>query len=340
LLIAEVTGENISIEDFLSHVHVETRTIDDGKSAPPATTNATNRPEEYDQETGERDEEMMSHDGETKDDGDDGLPVQTFAEPIDMHVIGHDENVKKRRMMSLSDEQCNQDGGDSSVERAGSNQSVTFEELRTMELLQRQLMETEKRAQSAEEKAFLAESELKEAEERIRFLERCLQKTENVDCLQPSTEDDVSSETKPPEINISTIIRSSPYPANSPNPTNSPHPTTNQGKLSTVNAEPETQISSQEQDSTVPGGSTEEQTAPPEDTTMKDRTSPKVADSAEMENYVSTSIESKEADVEESLLEESLVSNDSKNGLVISIDGESLCSISPTLIPSPDEPPV
>jgi hypothetical protein len=38
--------------------------------------------------------------------------------------------------------------------------------------------ETEKRAQSAEEKAFLAESSLKDAEEKIRALERTLQKME------------------------------------------------------------------------------------------------------------------------------------------------------------------
>ncbi|XP_067017246.1 axonemal dynein light chain domain-containing protein 1-like isoform X2 [Acropora muricata] len=96
-----------------------------------------------------------------------------------MHVLGHDDNVKTKTLEELPEDQevefltvLETDGQQAAVRSPSPDTRKALEALAAVERLQVQLLETEERAQAAEERAIQAEAELKQALERIRALER------------------------------------------------------------------------------------------------------------------------------------------------------------------------
>ncbi|XP_065068274.1 axonemal dynein light chain domain-containing protein 1-like isoform X3 [Rhopilema esculentum] len=106
-----------------------------------------------------------------EDQGREHSPESTKLndDSIQMHVIGEDDNVKVKVLdiAAISNEMTSNVSQDLALENKSS-----LEALGTIEKLQEQLVETEERAQMLEERAISAETQLKEALERIRALER------------------------------------------------------------------------------------------------------------------------------------------------------------------------
>jgi len=94
-----------------------------------------------------------------------------------MLFIGNDDNVKQKNVIVKTESLERKLSSDSKDNEPTS--SLSFEALSTLEQLQNQLIETEDRAQAAEERAFLAETALKEANERVRALERSVSRMES-----------------------------------------------------------------------------------------------------------------------------------------------------------------
>ncbi|XP_032220070.1 axonemal dynein light chain domain-containing protein 1 [Nematostella vectensis] len=94
-----------------------------------------------------------------------------------MHVLGHDENIRTKSLEHLpADQELGQlevpDSESMPARSPSPDTKKALEALAAVERLQSQLLETEERAQASEERALKAETELKQALERIRALER------------------------------------------------------------------------------------------------------------------------------------------------------------------------
>lgn len=179
LLIHELTGETIPMNDFQSRIKNMTTSSEkvevyaDVPTTQPAVMELTN----------DDADKIANVDGEQLEDASNNQSIDASAEDnavtdgaVEMMVIGTDENVKKKTMEDVTSETT-------AMHKKPRNDvqspSMSLESLNTLEKMQCQLLMTEERAQEAEHKAFTAESSLKEAEERIRALERSLSKYES-----------------------------------------------------------------------------------------------------------------------------------------------------------------
>ncbi|XP_078605454.1 axonemal dynein light chain domain-containing protein 1-like isoform X2 [Branchiostoma floridae x Branchiostoma japonicum] len=115
---------------------------------------------------GERkEEETKSGDGQQS--GEEKKPEEDTTQ---MQVIGHDDNVHPQ---SLEDKPKEAVGEGIAVSRPDTPQTKkAYEALAAVDALQKQLLDTEERAQTSEEKVSTLEEELRKAKERIRDLER------------------------------------------------------------------------------------------------------------------------------------------------------------------------
>lgn len=95
-----------------------------------------------------------------------------------MHVLGHDDNIRTKSLEELPADQeleflaVPESEGQQPARSPSPDTKKALEALAAVERLQAQLLETEERAQTAEERAIQAETELKQALEKIRALER------------------------------------------------------------------------------------------------------------------------------------------------------------------------
>lgn len=229
LLVNEITGETIDIAEFVSS-HIMLERVEKVKKAAAVLEDITNTSEliesksiQYDKIVDEDNEPDIIENSEVIE------TIETIETPVtdvysetigsseitetsrkvsdeeylDMHVIGHDDNVKKRRISFTEDDPDRVNSSLDLLECA--RRSATRQDIQTMELLQKQLIETEIRAQGAEEKAFVAESTLKEAEEKIRSLEKALEKliTGEDETKGNSHEDNQNKEDVMSPVNVS-----------------------------------------------------------------------------------------------------------------------------------------
>lgn len=115
-----------------------------------------------------------------------------------MHVIGPDENVRKQPMKTTDENMERLSTSDTSRKDVVIS-SMSLEALTTLENLQEQLLKTEERAQNAETRAFKAESLLKEAQERIRALERTFSRSSTIPVATETPVQTPLNKTKPVE---------------------------------------------------------------------------------------------------------------------------------------------
>lgn len=138
-----------------------------------------------------------------------------------MHVLGHDDNIRTKSLEELPADQeiefltVPEVDGQQPVRSPSPDTKKALEALAAVERLQTQLLETEERAQAAEERAIQAETELKQALERIRALERSASRASasTGDGSQTPTDKPASSSaSKRPTSQASTARAQSPQP--------------------------------------------------------------------------------------------------------------------------------
>eukprot|EP00794_Sanderia_malayensis_P016078 gene16078-17701_t len=124
------------------------------------------------------------------------------TDKIAMHVIGSDDNVRVR---SLDEFHLEQETPDESHDAGiALEKKTSMEVLDTIMKLQSQLVETEERAQIMEERAITAETQLKEALERIRALERSFRRTSQSSPAQSGKSSPAESTTSKGMLNENT----------------------------------------------------------------------------------------------------------------------------------------
>ncbi|XP_020618075.1 axonemal dynein light chain domain-containing protein 1-like [Orbicella faveolata] len=138
-----------------------------------------------------------------------------------MHVLGHDDNIRTKSLEELpADKELEllavpEGEGQQPARSPSPDTKKALEALAAVERLQSQLLETEERAQAAEERAIQAETDLKQALEKIRALERTASRASALTPTESQTPADrpvSSSMSKRPTSQASTAQAHSPQP--------------------------------------------------------------------------------------------------------------------------------
>lgn len=220
---AEQTDQQAIATEHQEHEKPEVKTVmpeDSGRVDAPkkpaegshvtAPAIETSHPEAK-EETGERPEE--------------GREVEAGDQDQDesrMHVLGHDDNIRTKSLEELpADQELEHltvpEGENQQPARSPSpDTKKALEALAAVERLQAQLLETEERAQMAEERAIQAETELKQALEKIRALERSASRASAGESQTPAERPVSTSMSKRAPSQASTAQPHSPQPPRTP----------------------------------------------------------------------------------------------------------------------------
>jgi len=142
-----------------------------------------------------------------------------------MHVLGHDDNIRTKSLEELpADKELEllavpEGEGQQPARSPSPDTKKALEALAAVERLQSQLLETEERAQAAEERAIQAETDLKQALEKIRALERTASRASALTPTESQTPADrpvSTSMSKRPTSQASTAQAHSPQPPRTP----------------------------------------------------------------------------------------------------------------------------
>lgn len=138
-----------------------------------------------------------------------------------MHVLGHDDNIRTKSLEELPPDQelelltVPEGEGQLPARSPSPDTKKALEALAAVERLQAQLLETEERAQAAEERAIQAETDLKQALEKIRALERSASRASATSAGESQTPADrpvSTSMSKRPTSQASTAQAQTPQP--------------------------------------------------------------------------------------------------------------------------------
>lgn len=142
-------------------------------------------------------------------------------DPSRMHVLGHDDNIRTKSLGELHPDlelellTVPEGEGQVPARSPSPDTKKALDALAAVERLQAQLLETEERAQAAEERAIQAETDLKQALEKIRALERSASRasaTSAGDSQTPADRPVSTSMSKRPASQASTVQAQTPQP--------------------------------------------------------------------------------------------------------------------------------